>query len=120
LVGEKFRARWPEQAAKIREMARRGRPRLLTPALVERVAEAVEAGDSLELAARNVGVGARSLRRWRAQGRPELAGLSAEAQLELRLGRAARRPAPSERSWREAVLLLEAEFPERWGDRSFG
>lgn len=80
----------------------------------------VEAGSSLEDAAREAGVGPRSVRPWRAEGRRELDALSAEARLELALERPSaeyvrNRPGPSpvEPDWREAALLLETQFPER-------
>jgi hypothetical protein len=71
-------------------MARPGRPRLLTPLLIERLVLAVERGATLEQAAVEAGVGSRSLRRWRASGQRELDGLSAEARLVLALDRAHR------------------------------
>jgi transposase-like protein len=95
-------------------MARAGRPRLLTPALIERLVAAVERGASLEAAAAEVGIGERSLRRWRAIGERELDGLSAEARLVLALDRAVPPKPPPEPTWEATAALLETLAPERW------
>jgi hypothetical protein len=90
-------------------MGRRGRPRLLTPLLVGRLVASIEGGASLEQAAVEAGIGSRSLRRWRAIGQRELAGLSVEARLALALERA---QPPKPIDWRASAAFLE-QF-EHW------
>jgi hypothetical protein len=95
-------------------MARAGRPRLLTPLLIERLTLAVERGATLEEASREVGVTSRSLRRWRAIGERELDRLSAEARLVLALDRAQPQLPSGPIDWKAEAAFLEAQFPERW------
>jgi hypothetical protein len=93
-------------------MATRGRPRKLSPALIERVVFAVELGGTVESAADDAGVSARSLRRWQARGRRELDALSPEARLVLALDAVARRAKALR--WEETARGLEELAPERW------
>jgi hypothetical protein len=86
-----------------------GRPKLLTPALIERMSEAVAVGGRPESAG---GVSSRSVRRWRARGRAELDALSLEARLELALDRA--EEGVRALSWRETARRLDAEFGADW------
>jgi hypothetical protein len=95
-------------AAKIRHVPA-GRPSLLTPALVDELAERVAAGEPLTSAARNAGASPRSLRRWRQAGRRLLDELPLEAQLELALERT---PKAAEFDWRATAAWLEATRPE--------
>jgi hypothetical protein len=81
------------------------RPRLLTPALVERVISDVELGVSMESAAGLALVSARTLRRWRAQGERDLAQLSDEARFALRLRRAEEKGRSL--SWQETARVLD-------------
>jgi hypothetical protein len=69
--------------------------------MIERIAENVELGGRPESA----GVSARSVRRWRAQGRRELEGLSAAALLELRLRAAEERRTHAR--WEDSARRLE-------------
>jgi hypothetical protein len=76
-----------------------GRRSKLTDAIVERLADGLGAGCSLEQAAKSAGVTSRSLRRWRAQGRDQLDELGLPARLELALERA------------QLVVALELDDP---------
>jgi hypothetical protein len=89
-----------------------GRPSKLTPDLIDRLAALVALGAEPASAAVALGVGRRTLRRWRAVGGRQVAALDLPARLVLALDRAqtdARRA-----DWRAAALRLEAEAPERW------
>jgi hypothetical protein len=99
-----------------------GRKRLLTPDLVTELVANLAAHGSLETACAATGISARSVRRWRAEGRREFDGLSAEARLALELDRASGARTNSRRhgddAWRNAARWLEQLYPERWGPPS--
>jgi hypothetical protein len=82
-----------------------GRPRLLTEAMTEEIARHVELGGSLRGAAARAGCSHRSLRRWLAEGTREVAALSPEALLALRLGRAEQQARALD--WRRTARMLE-------------
>jgi hypothetical protein len=85
-----------------------GRNRLLTPDLAEELATKVAAGVTLEQATAELGLSSRSVRRWRAEGERELAGLSAEAKLALGLDRARDRADVEVEPWQDAAARLAA------------
>jgi transposase-like protein len=88
-------------------MALMARPRLLTEHRLEEIALHVELGGSVAGAAERVGCSTRSLRRWRAKGGRELAALSPEAKLVLRLARAEEQARSFD--WEHTARLLELE-----------
>jgi hypothetical protein len=98
-------------------MSTRGRPRLLNDALVAQLTADVELGVGVGSAAKLAGVDPRSLRRWRAQGRRELAALSCEARLALALDRAQRQTRKLDNDWQTIAKQLSEDVPERWADR---
>jgi hypothetical protein len=85
------------------------RPKLISPALVDRLVAQLELGMTLDQAARSVGVSPRSVLRWLHDGRGELDELSIEARLVLAVERVRRVD-----DWREAARQLETVSPERW------
>ena len=97
-------------------MATRGRPRLLTDALVEQLTADVSLGVGVASAAKLAGVDPRSLRRWREQGRRELAALSCEARLALALDRAERQTRKVDNDWQTIAEQLSDDAPERWAE----
>jgi hypothetical protein len=73
--------------------------------MTEEIALHIELGGSLGGASERVGCSHRSLRRWLAEGRRELAALSPEARLALRLGRAEEQARALD--WRRTTRMLE-------------
>jgi transposase len=96
--GEKNSKNKAPDAAK---MVRVGRPTILDPLLIEEIGRAVEEG----VHPTSVGVSSRSVCRWRAHGRRELAALSPAARLELRLREAEARAQAL--SWEATAHLLD-------------
>ena len=75
--------------------------------MTEEIGLYIELGGSVAGAAERVGCSTRSLRRWRAKGRREVAALSAEAKLVLRLARAEEQARSFD--WERTARLLELE-----------
>lgn len=81
----------------------------MTPALVDELAELVEAGEPLATAARKVGASPRSLRRWRQAGRTQLQALALEGRLEQRLALAfARAQTDEPEDWETIAARIAA------------
>jgi hypothetical protein len=95
-----------------------GRPSKYTPEVQERICQLIRAGNTVDVAARAVGLNAALLYKWM-QRRPrfkaaiETARGEAEAILVGRVQKAA-----SAGSWRAACWLLERQWPERWAPLS--
>jgi hypothetical protein len=96
-----------------------GRKRVLTRDLVAELAANLTAHGSLETACAKTGVSARSVRRWRAEGRRELDGLSPEAQLELAVERHQREAARESPGW-ESIAEVLAANERAWADLVVG
>jgi hypothetical protein len=103
-------------------------PSRLTRALIERIAQVIRGGGTLELAAHMVDVHPRTILKWLERGDPDRTTKRDMLHRELRaaverareerkgilvsqVGRAA-----SQGSWRAASWLLEREFPEDYAD----
>jgi transposase len=100
-----------------------GRPTKLTPELADDLVLLLAAGASPGRAARALGVGERSVRRWLGNGlrdrvvaarasRPEATDALSEARLVVLIARAAIH------DWKAAAWLLAHRWPERWGERA--
>ena len=102
-----------KRTARNRQNHRVARPKLLTPTLIERMTDAVATGGRPE----SVGVSIRSVERWRARGRADLAALSLEARLELGL----RREEAKVRAlgWQALAARLDAGFGSDWTPGDF-
>ena len=87
-----------------------GRPSLLTPDLVEEVAWRVAAGEPIGAAVQAAGGSPRTLRRWRAAGRRELDGLSAQARLVLAIETAEQARPEDWQSVAARVVMNEVEW----------
>jgi Homeodomain-like domain len=93
-----------------------GRHRILTRNLAEELALKVADGRTVEQASRELGVSARSVHRWQAEGLRELDRLSPEAHLALELSRARDRGQP-EPPWQVTAGTLDALMAEFAGER---
>jgi transposase len=100
-----------------------GRPTLLTPERADDLVLLLSAGASVPRAARAIGVGERSVRRWLGErglhekviearaATPETTDALQEARLVVLVARAA------EHDWRAAAWFLSRRYPERWSER---
>ena len=102
-----------------------GRPTKLTPALQQKICEAVRAGNYLQTAAAFAGVHKTTLHRWLRFGAEEQRGQyhefaqaveKAQADSEAR-DVALIAKAAGEGVWQAAAWRLERKFPDRWGRR---
>jgi transposase len=95
-----------------------------------RIAAALRAGGTLELAPLATGVGERTLQRWLERGRRggarnarQVAVLEAveRARAEAEVSLVATMQRQARTSWRAAAWILERRWPERWGrERALG
>jgi hypothetical protein len=96
----------------------RGRPRRLTATVADAIVARIAAGDSLASASAAAGVGARTLRAWRASAYSRAEPDRPFVELEKRIQRALASRVPIEpppEPWEEVAARLELEFPDRWG-----
>jgi len=93
-----------------------GRPPLLTPELVEQVVWRVAAGEPIGTAAHAAGASPRTLRRWRAAGRRELDGLSAQARLVLAIERAEQERPEDWQALAARIVTNEVEWQALTGE----
>ena len=108
----------------------RGRKTQLSPKVQQIILHAVEAGTSLEAAARSAGVSPHTVREWRRRGRGEddrpaiepyvsFAARLDNAQAGFEIDAASTiYAACQDGKWRAAAWLLERRYPQRWGRRS--
>lgn len=100
------------------------RPSKLTPAVQERIIQALQAGNYVETAARYAGVAPTTFYRWMEQGEQDGANPlyrefrdaveSARAQAEVR-SIALIQQAAQNGTWQAAAWFLERSHPHRWG-----
>ena len=102
-----------------------GRPTKLTPALQQKICEAIRAGNYLMTAAAFAGIDKTTLHSWLRRGAREARGLyhdfadaveKAQADAEAR-DVALIAKAASDGVWQAAAWRLERKFPDRWGRR---
>ena len=100
------------------------RPTKLTPAVLERIVQAVKAGLTYEVAAQAAGVDRATFYRWKARGEHDQHGpyrdlcdvlKKAEAEAEAHMLGIIRDAAPTQ--WQAAAWFLERRYPERYGRR---
>jgi transposase len=103
-----------------------GRPSKLTAEREADLTLMLAHGVPVGVAAKSVGVSARTLRRWLAEGdlRERIAELRAARQVEPDVSAAQREARlcvlllrASENDWRASAWFLETRYPERWGLR---
>lgn len=103
-----------------------GRPRgptKLTPELMARTFELVEAGMNLDGVAYSVGINPTTFYRWMREGRYATEGPYYEFFAGVKKGLATfgffcfQQVASGRRDWRRYAWLLERKFPDRWGRR---
>ncbi len=114
-----------KRAHSTRARGERGPRDKLTRERIARLVAVVATGASWEAAARATGVGASTLRRWRADAVAAPAGSllaelgealeRAEGEAEVALVAIVRAAAPQD--WRAAVALLERRWPAQWSQR---
>jgi len=97
------------------------RPTKLTPAVSERIVQALRAGNYAEPACRSAGISASTYYRWLERGETEADGIyhefseairQAEADAEVHAVALLRRAMPND--WRAALAYLERRHPSRW------
>lgn len=102
--------------------AKVGRPSVLTPALQEKILEAIKAGLFRQQAADWAGIGQRTLFTWLQQGKAKpsspqgafrQAVLKAEKAAEMRCSALIQQAAGKD--WKAAAWFLERKFHSRWG-----
>lgn len=103
-------------------MGKAGRPSVMTPEAVEKLLQALRAGNFRNVAAEWAGISQRVFREWMAKGKDEKAGsfrdfrrrvLEAEKAAEIRAVGLLMKAA--EHDAKHASWWLERKFPERWG-----
>jgi transposase len=104
-----------------------GRPSKLTPETQDRIVQAIQAGNYLEVAAQYAGIGATTLYRWMALGEDETADdiyrefrqavESARSAAEVR-NVALIQKAANDGTWQAAAWYLERTAWQRWGRRT--
>ena len=100
-------------------------PRKLTPAVQERIVQAIRAGASAEVAAESAGIARSTFFAWLERGRAGERRFTAFA-AEVKLARAAAevhavavvRQAMNDGDWRAALAWLERRHPVEWGRQS--
>lgn len=104
--------------------AKAGRPSSMTAEAVERLLQALRAGNFRNVAVEWAGVGERTFREWMAKGGEQKAGkfrdfrrrvMEAEQAAEIRAVGLLMKAA--ENDAKHAAWWLERKFPERWGRR---
>jgi len=112
---------WASVASFVQDRGVAGRPSKLTPERRDDLTLMLAHGVPVGVAARSVGVSARSVRRWLAEGdlrervdevraAERHADATSEARLVVLILRA------TEHEWRASAWWLERRWPERWGD----
>jgi transposase len=103
-----------------------GRPTKLTPALQDKIVQAIRAGNYMETAAAYAGIHKDTLYAWLKRGARERSPHSPYRQfsdaVEKALAEAEVRDVAliakaAEREWQAAAWRLERKFPDRWGRR---
>lgn len=102
--------------------AKAGRPSSMTPEVVDKLLQALRAGNFRNVAAEWAGIEDRTLRNWMAKGQAEKKGrhrdffrrvMEAEQAAEIRAVGLLMKAA--ENDAKHAAWWLERKFPERWG-----
>lgn len=93
-----------------------GRPSKLTDDRVERILQALRAGNYLETAARYAGIGETTLHEWRHRY-PEFRVAVEKARADAEARNVAVIQQAAAQTWQAAAWWLERSFPARWGRR---
>jgi hypothetical protein len=100
---------------------RGGRPTLLTVEVGEMIANALRAGNYVQVACRAAGVSRQAFGDWMRRGQREAGPYRdfreriEKALAESEVMHVARISQASKESWQASAWLLERQFPERWG-----